>query len=274
MYKLIAVDVDGTLFPHGKNVHPKTKEAILKAQELNIPVVIATGRNISTITNVAAELNMMNTGIPFVSQNGAQVFTFEKDGKVNIEYTITYEDKESNWIFALAKRFKVTVYAYTQDEKIAYTNKRFSFMSCFMKYRSSRKSIFYKETESLVAPITKFLLFGKKTKMIELRKIVEEKGYNAFAFSYVSDSRQNIEVLPKGVDKAKGLECIIAKLGINQEDVIYFGDGENDIEAIKWAGHGVAMGNAKDYVKTHADAITTTCEQGGVGEYLFEKVFK
>ncbi|WP_027062902.1 Cof-type HAD-IIB family hydrolase [Mesoplasma seiffertii] len=273
MYKLIAIDVDGTVYRHGRGIHPLTKAAIAKAKELKIPVVIATGRNISTIIPIAKELEIMDQAIPFVAQNGGQVFKFEPNGKISIEYTRKFNDQESHWVFEMAKKYKAKVFAYTENEKVAYKNVRFSTFNIFMWFRSHRKMYIYKTNQALISPITKFIAFGKKANMIKMRAEAENQGYPVFAFSYVSDAKQNIEINPIGVNKAEGLKTVISQLGITSEEVIYFGDGENDLEAIKWAGHGVAMGNANQHIKACADATTLHCNEGGVGQYLFDNVF-
>ncbi|AUF83794.1 Cof-type HAD-IIB family hydrolase [Mesoplasma syrphidae] len=273
MYKLIVVDVDGTVYRHSRGIHPLTKAAIAKAKELNIPVVIATGRNISTIGNIAKELGIMNTGLPFVAQNGGQVFRFEADGQITIEYTKIFKDEESRWIFEIAKKYKAKVFAYSENEKVAYKNVRFSAFNIFMWIRSRRKMLRYKKSEGFVSPITKFIVFGRNEHMIKMRAEAETKGYSVFAFSYVNDAKQNIEINPIGVNKAEGLKKVIEELGITADEVIYFGDGENDLDAIKWAGHGVAMGNANQHIKSCANAITSQCTDGGVGQYLFDNVF-
>ena len=77
-----------------------------------------------------------------------------------------------------------------------------------------------------------------------------------------------MEIMPKGVSKASAIEKIAKKLGYSMENVMAFGDAENDIEMIKEAGIGVAMGNGMDSVKKVADVVTSSNDENGIGQVI------
>ncbi|WP_031543357.1 Cof-type HAD-IIB family hydrolase [Mesoplasma photuris] len=273
MYKLIAIDVDGTIYRHGKGIHPLTKQALQEAVNQGYKICIATGRNRLSIEPIAEELGIKDLKTPFVAQNGGQVFTFLDNGEFEVDYTNSYSEEKAHELFDIAKQHKAEVFTYTTCDDISYRRGfPVTIFSFVMRFRSKAKRIKYKKGMKLDPAITKFMLFGKTHKMKEVRKIVEAKGCNVFEFSYVADSKSNIEIVPKETDKREGLIYVTNKLNIKPEEVIFFGDGENDLKAIKWAGCGVAMMNAKDYVKDAANDIADYCDAGGVGKYLYDNI--
>ena len=78
----------------------------------------------------------------------------------------------------------------------------------------------------------------------------------------------------KNCSKSSALKALCSYLGISQNEVIAFGDGDNDIDMLQFAGVGVAMGNASDYVKSKADYITLSNEENGVAHTLYETILK
>ena len=83
-------------------------------------------------------------------------------------------------------------------------------------------------------------------------------------FSCVRSQPVIYEAMPSGVTKAFALERLAKQLDVNPQEIMAIGDANNDIEMLEYAGLGVAMGNASDYVKGLADAITDSCEENGV----------
>ena len=81
------------------------------------------------------------------------------------------------------------------------------------------------------------------------------------------------DIVAHGNSKAIGMEAICRRFGIRQEETLAFGDGGNDIEMLQWAGIGVAMGNAADSVKQHADMVTTTVDEEGI-EHTINQLFQ
>ncbi|MDQ0567603.1 Cof-type HAD-IIB family hydrolase [Mycoplasma yeatsii] len=276
MYKMIAIDLDGTVLSHKAGINKLTKQAIKRAKEKGIKIVIATGRNINTTRVVAEQLDLMNTGIPFVSLNGGQVFSYETDGSVKVRYTKHFTKEESKEIFELAMKHKAHVFAYALDENTAYKSKGFSIFALWMKRRVKRVVKTYDPKKDPDAIITKYICFGKRQNMRALRKEIEERGYSIYSFSYITNAKENVEINPKSINKGYGLEYIANELNIKPEEIIFFGDGENDIEALKFAGTGVVMKNYyRDNVRKAANDITElSCDDGGVGHYIYKHVLK
>ena len=87
-------------------------------------------------------------------------------------------------------------------------------------------------------------------------------------FSFVRFHDRGVDVIPKVGSKAQGIAKLAAALNVVPADVVAFGDGQNDREMLASAGIGIAMGNASDEVKTHADRVTTDCNHDGIANGL------
>ncbi|ATZ18972.1 HAD superfamily hydrolase [Williamsoniiplasma somnilux] len=270
MIKMIVIDIDGTVYQNNK-INKEDAIALQKAKEQGFKVVIATGRSSTTIYNVAQQLGILDENIPFVAQNGGQVFTFQDNGEVKIHYSVNFDSNQTQTIFELVEQHNAEAFCFTINEEIAYVN---SENNPFLKYNETENVYLYKDSQSLEAPISKFMLFGERDNMLQLKLKIKNHGFEIYSFSFSSDPKQNIEVNPSGINKAKGLEYVINKFDIKPEEVIYFGDSENDLEAIKWAGIGVAMGNAIPSVKEVANTITLDVEEAGVAHHLNKFILK
>lgn len=145
-----------------------------------------------------------------------------------------------------------------------------------MKRRVKRVVKTYDPKKDPDAIITKYICFGKRQNMRALRKEIEEKGYSIYSFSYITNAKENVEINPKSINKGYALEYIANELNIKPEEIIFFGDGENDIEALKFAGTGVVMKNYyRDNVRKATNDITElSCDDGGVGHYIYKHVLK
>ena len=106
----------------------------------------------------------------------------------------------------------------------------------------------------------------KPERIIEIRNNLSKEIINQYEVT--SSIPEYIEFVKKGIKKSEAIKFIMNKCKIEQEEVIAIGDGENDIEMLRFAGLGVAMGNADNYVKENADYITTSNNDDGVGNVI------
>lgn len=116
--------------------------------------------------------------------------------------------------------------------------------------------------------VNKCLLTAPVEKALELEKQLQER-YEGMLSVYRSELFF-IEIMPKNVDKAASLDRMLETIGLTKEDAICCGDGFNDISMIKYAGVGVAMGNAQPAVKEAADYITATNDEDGIVQVIEE----
>ncbi|WP_303662020.1 Cof-type HAD-IIB family hydrolase [Williamsoniiplasma luminosum] len=272
MIKMIVTDIDGTIF-RNKKIHELDKQAILDAQAHGIFFTLATGRSAKNIWPIAKQLELKDLEVPIIGHNGGQIYKFNENGTFEIIYDFNFTKEDNDTIFALAKKYKVHIYSYCANPDIAFVTNRRNPIFVSFRIHSKRKSYTYNQQTCALGEISKMIVFGKTKKMINFRKEVEALGFPTFSFSRVTNAKQNIEIAPRGINKAKGIEFVAKQFNIKPEEIMFFGDGENDIDALKWVGTGVAMGNAKKDVQKHADKVTDTVLNGGVSQEI-NKVLK
>lgn len=260
-YKLLVLDVDGTLLNNEKEISKRTLSTLLKAQHTGIRIVLASGRPTSGLLPLAKALEMGNFGGFIVSYNGAQIINAE-NGEVMF-------DKRIN------------------PELIPYLEK---------KARKNNFSIFTYHDEYLLTDNADNVHIRREAWLNNLRIMEEEEFSIAIDFApckcvLVSDDEEALrglenhwkrrldgvldvfpsepyflEVVPCGVDKANTLGVLMEQLGVKREEVIAIGDGVADVTMLQLAGKSVAMGHAQDSVKICADYVTASNEEDGVAQ--------
>lgn len=261
MYKLIALDLDGTLLKEDKTISKKTRTAIEQAKAKGIKIVLATGRPTRGIEKYLKQLDLISDDEYAVSYNGAIVQN-TKSGKVIVKDTMTFSDLMS--LNALSEKLNVNIHFLTLDS--CYTPKwnKYSQLEADMNDVTLRIQNF----ETLDSDITII-----KIMFIDDAAIIEEainhlpEGLSD-KFSIMRSEPYFLEFLNKGVNKSTGVSLLADILKIRPEEIICVGDAGNDIHMIKYAGLGVAMGNAFAEVKKSADFITHTNEEDGVAHVI------
>ncbi|RLL46680.1 HAD family phosphatase [Oceanobacillus piezotolerans] len=234
--KLIALDMDGTLLTTKHEVSPRTKQAIEKAMEKGVDVVLSTGRGIGACYPYAEELNLTSY---LVTANGGQIWTMEKE--LLDEHLLETATIEKLWNIGRAQG----VFMWMISTEGVFTNEA---PDNFYDY--------------------KWLKFGCQTDDKEkLDYMVKELSYFE-ELELTNSLPTNIEANPKGVSKAKALHFLCDKMGITMDNVMACGDSLNDIKMIQEAGIGVAMGNAQEAIKNVAKYVTDTNNNDGVAKAI------
>ena len=248
-YKIIVLDLDGTLTNRDKIITPRTKEALMKAQEAGKIVVLASGRPTAGVEPLAKELELARFGSYILSYNGGMI-TNCKTGEVIFSSLLPVEANKK--IMGLAKEYGVDFLTYEGEEII-----------------TNNDASIYAHKESKINHLTlrqvddKFLLLDDGDYLATVEpKVKAAMGKN---FAVYRSEPYFLEVLPKGIDKAQSLERLLQHLGMTKEEMIACGDGYNDLTMIQYAGLGVAMENAVLPVRKAADYITASNNEDGVG---------
>ena len=257
MYKLIAIDMDGTLLSNEKPISPANYEAIQQARENGVKVVLASGRPLVGFKKYLKELNLVSENDYAVAFNGALVQS-SQGGEIISKTTLTLQDYK--YLYKLSKELKVNIHALTETSVISPKD------TIYTRHEAEMNDI----TNEIIAvedveedtTIVK-VMFIDKPELIEeiMQKIPEEVSSK---YTVVRSAPFFLEFLHKSVNKGAGVAALAKKLNIKQEEVICIGDAGNDIHMIKYAGLGVAMGNAFPEVKKIANFITKTNEEDGV----------
>lgn len=266
MYKLIAIDIDGTLINSQGEISPRVNEAIRAAQARGVKVVLVTGRPIGGVANYVKELGLDEEDDFVVTYNGAFVQNTHT-GEVMQENFLSYDDLED--LFALSKEIKTPMHYF--DINYIYTpNKEINHYTVYESYVNDIPLV-YQPLEEVTKDISipKVMFIDKPERLDEtiaaIPNAVKEK------YTMLRSAPYFLEILHPQVSKGLVLEQLANDLGIEREAVISIGDGGNDISMIDFAGCGVAMENAVEEVKAVADFHTKSNDADGVA-YAIEQL--
>ena len=274
--KAIVMDVDGTLTNDKKEITPKTREVLLKAQEQGILLILASGRPTTGLVEMGKVLEMDKNNGLFISYNGSKVINFQT-GEELFNEPLKLEDAKA--VLEHMKKFEIKPMIDKGD--YMYVNDVYNCMIRFrgepfnvIKYESRGGNYKLCEIDDLAAfvdyPLNKILTAGEPEYLqehyIEMMEPFKDKLNCMFTAPFY------FEFTAKDIDKAKALDTVLKPLEITADEVIAFGDGHNDISIIKYAGTGVAMQNAVADLKEAADEITLSNEQDGIAESLLKHI--
>lgn len=245
--KLVIFDIDGTILDHDKKIVPSTKAAIAELQEKGIQVAIATGRSPFMFEELRNELNISN----FVSFNGQLVVMNDEivyGNPISLElcHEVLVDAVERDYpiIFQNEKEMKVNVRDHVHVAE-AMNSLQFDY--------PEHNVDFYKDVT-----VYQSLLFCEEGKEAEFKsKYVGQ-------LDFIRWHKYSVDVLPAGGSKAKGIEVLMNKLGVKNENVYAFGDGLNDLEMIQFVGNGIVMGNGVDELKKLANYVTKNVDEDGI----------
>lgn len=288
MYKLVAIDLDGTMLNQYGIITEKTKKAISKAQEKGVEVMIASGRAITSVKRFSKEINSNKY---FISGNGAITYDIKNNKilyenilsktkalkiiKICEENSIYYNVYTENGIIAKNLSYNTLYYYKDNLTKPDENRTHINIVENVYDYFEQREEKILKimicdEHKTVFNSIVRKLKELSEIEVLEVshmsRKIIKQ-GTDEIALEYFYT-----EVSAKDVDKWNALEEIIGLMNISKEEVVTIGDNANDLKMITNAGLGVAMGESALYVKQSADIIAPTNDEDGVA-IILNKIF-
>lgn len=260
---LIAVDLDGTLLTDKKTISPRTKKALQKAMKQGHKVVISTGRPFRSSQAYYHELNL---DTPIVNFNGALVhhpqdpdwgvFHTPLDKEIAIK---VIKSSESFGVQNIMVEVMDEVYIRKHDELVINT---------FFDPQTQISLL----PELLKKDPTSVLIYPYEHNVEQLRKHLEQEHAEVIEHRKWGAPWHVIEIIKTGLSKAVGLERICSSFNIPIENVIAFGDEDNDFEMIEFAGTGVAMANSIPKLKELSNAVTLSNEEDGIAHFLEKNV--
>lgn len=262
MYKLVAIDMDGTLLKGDKTISERTKSAIKSAREKGVTVVLATGRPIEGVSRYLEELDMYTDKDYVLSYNGALV---QKTKSKESIAKIALDGSDLHYLKKLSDELGVNIHAFS--EKIGLITPKNS------KYTEVEANINNIEIHEMNIDDISDDEVMIKIMMIDepevLGPAIEKLPKEVFEkYTVVRSTPYFLEFLNKEVNKGVGVEMLAKNLGVRREEIITLGDAGNDLHMIEYAGLGIAMGNAFDEVKEAANYITDTNENDGVAKAI------
>ncbi|MCR1839498.1 Cof-type HAD-IIB family hydrolase [Murimonas intestini] len=261
-FKLLALDLDGTLTNSRKEVSNENKIAIKKAIDNGVKIVLASGRPVIGMQKVAEELELVKYGGYILAYNGGHIIEC-KSGKTIIKETIPFEYYHD--ICECGKKFGAHTLTYNEKGIIAENDE-----SSYVRKEAYNNSILITKVNNLESvikeAIVKFMIVGDPLKLKETYYYIQDLFKNKLNVFF--SEPYFLEITPLGVEKAASLAKLLKYLTIDREELIACGDGLNDISMLKYAGFAVAMGNAYKETKECADYIVATNEKNGVAEAI------
>lgn len=271
-YKLVCIDMDGTLLNSKKTVSEANKNAIKKAHELGVNIVITTGR---VYENAAFYSNLIGVKSLVVASNGAIIK--EKD-REEVVYKSSLGIENIKQIISLCNKYKVRPNFNTHNSFICGSRFVYTLVSrLFLKSMTAAddgklKMEYIKDNYKLIKKLEQSCDDVIKCEIIHIssKKInaLKEELNELKDIEVVSSSKYNIEITAKSVSKGKAVEVLANYYKIRREEIITIGDSENDLSMIEYGGLGVAMGNAGEEIKRRADYITDTNNNDGVAKVI------
>lgn len=258
-YKLLVLDVDGTLLNDSKEITPRTLAALKKVQQMGVRIVLASGRPTYGLLPISNKLELNNYGGFIMSYNGGQIFSVQ-DGKMIFEKQINPEIIP--YLTKKAKKNNFPIFTYYTD------------------------TIITSDTENEHIQEEAYL---NNMRMVQTNNFPEAVDFNPYKCMLVSDDEEALtgleqhwkrklngvldvfrsedyflEVVPKSINKGDSLSLLMDNLKVTRDEVVAIGDGVCDIPMIQLAGLGIAMGNAQESVRRCTDHTTLSNEDDGV----------
>ena len=284
MYKLVAIDLDGTMLNEYGVVTQITKEAIQKAQEKGIEVIIASGRPSDSVKTIAKEIKSNKY---FISGNGAIIYDMVNE---KIIYENTLKKQKTLEIIKICEENSIYYNIYTEKEIIAKN------LQCNVLYyhkENANKEDDDKTHINIVENIYDYIA-NRDERIVKIticdnnqsifnsimRKLREIDEIEVLEVSHMSRKliKQGTEEIPidyfyteisaKNVDKWNALEFLKERINIKTEEIIAIGDNINDKKMIEESGLGIAMGQSHPKIKEVADIVTKSNIDDGVAEVL------
>lgn len=249
--RLAALDIDGTILGHDGSLDAQVKEAVSAAVDAGVHVVLATGRSLTALLPIV-EMLELPTGYAVASNGSVTIHTTETGYK--FEEVITFDpapaltllrEHAPDVLFAvedLGRGFKVT--DRFPDGELTGWQEVVSF------------------EELISTPATRVTLRAPEWTAKEFHELVIRSNLSGVAYSVGWSAW--LDLNPAQVSKASALEKIRTSLGVSPAGTVAVGDGRNDIEMLRWAGLGVAMGDADSTTRAAADALTGGVRDNGL----------
>jgi hydroxymethylpyrimidine pyrophosphatase-like HAD family hydrolase len=246
--RLVALDVDGTIVDRDGVLPAAVGEAIAAVVAAGVPVILATGRSWHGTVDLVERLGLPPG--PSVCSNGAVIVTYPPQ---EIVKAITFDPRH---VIERVQQFAPDTLIAVEEIGIGYR------LNDHFPGGDLTGEMIIEDLEQLSArPVTRVILRDPTRSDKDFISLARHLGLHGVTY-FVGWSAW-LDIAPEGVNKATALAEVAEGLGVSAADVLAFGDGRNDIEMLRWAGRGLAIGDAPDEVKQVADEVTARFIDGG-----------
>lgn len=249
---LVALDVDGTLMSYDGVVSDEVRAALTALVEAGVHVVLATGRGVHSVAVVAHDLGLHDAFL--VCSNGAVTARTDADGGFQVLDTVTFEPGPA--LRTIQLEVPDALFATEDVGRGFLVTGEFPEGEIF----GVLTQVPFEQLASTPTPRVVIRQPGGTEQ--EFHELVERVGLHEV--SYAVGYTAWLDLTPAGVTKASALEQLRRELGVEPFATAAVGDGGNDVEMLRWAARGVAMGHASEAVRAAADEVTGTIDDDGV----------
>jgi Cof subfamily protein (haloacid dehalogenase superfamily) len=263
--KLVALDIDGTLLAWVEGsgqtyerIAPALYDAVQRARDAGAHIVLASGRSPHGMTRVADLLDIHDgrrDPLWVVASNGAVVFRYPP---VDVVHEVTFDAAPA--VAAVLEHHPNALVAVEERGRGYKVNRHFP------DGELSGEMIITDLEDIVGEPVSRVIIRDPDATAEDFVGLAEKLGLHSIG--YVVGWTAWLDLSPQGVHKASGLQHVADELGVEASDVLAIGDGRNDIEMLRWAGRGVAMGQAVDEVREVADHVTGSVYDDGAAVEL------
>jgi len=257
-YKLLALDLDGTLLDKNHALTTETIHIINEIKMLNVRVLIATGRMFISAAPFIKKLDLYG---PMITYNGAYI----KDSKTDeVLYHKPVDKTLAKMLIKEARENNLHIQMYHNDN--LYVESRNEIVQMYEKISGIKATCLEKLTDIEGFPTKLLIIENNRDKFKYCYKYLKDN-YNEKL--EITESMKNfIEVGAKGVNKGLALANIAEKFNIKRDEIVSAGDSWNDIEMIEYSGTGITMSNSPEEVQKKADIIAPSENDGGLNQIL------
>lgn len=257
--KLLAIDLDDTLLRDDNTVSDYTRTVLKKAQDKGIEVLIATGRMYQTAYPVAHRLGLGD--VPMVLYSGGVIQRVESKELI---WERAIPPEVARKVLAIAKEHNIYIQSYIDDELLVHSETEFSRL---YEEITGAKAVYI--GDALYDPqkgASKLLVVEAPERMQQVIELLSREVGDVV--DLVRSKVNFLEIVAPHVSKGEALAFMGKRLGIGLEDMVSFGNSENDISMLQVTGHSVAVGNAEEHVMIIAKEVCDTNENDGVAKWI------
>ena len=292
MIKWIVLDMDGTLLNEKDQITERTRSCLIRCQERGIRIILASGRSYTRLLPYARLLQMKEHKGYLIEVNGMAIYNLDTEERQVIRQL---QEVDIRTLFAFGQSMEVEVQCF-EDQAIYYWIPGWQIIE---KEKERTMRGLSKDYPNLggawtwITDITNGYPLQRQIQSVEevpkkLNKIncvadpkTNQRVYSCLKKQYGEDYEivrtcpRLIEISPKGITKGQTLKYLMKQHGIHREEVLVFGDGENDVDMFRQIKYSVAMENAEEFVKEQAYTVTKSNKEEGVAlilEKLLEKM--
>ena len=255
---LVGLDVDGTIVDHDERMSDRVREAVQRLAKSGAHVVVATGRSLHGTLPIVQRLGLDEGFV--VCSNGAATVSLDSSQEAGYQVVSHHTFDPSSVATALREHLPAGLFA------VEVLGRGFKVTAPFPDDELTGELEVVTFDELFTEPVMRVVVRSPEHTSSEFMDLVDAVGLHGVAYSVGWTAW--LDLAPDGITKASALEEVRLRLDVEAADTVAVGDGRNDLEMLRWAGRGVAMGNAPAEVKAAADEVTGPVEADGLADVL------